>query len=100
MATEFPWPVPEQGLTILGHPTKAASRAQAATWLQTARGLNEETAADAVDGVYVANDAWFSEHIVTDMLGNQIPATFCPPSFPGAFAVTVVVIPNVYLVSP
>ncbi|BEL07817.1 hypothetical protein Q0Z83_060080 [Actinoplanes sichuanensis] len=85
--TTFPLPL-EEGLVLAGHMSKSAARNTARTWLITVRGLSEDDADDAVDGVTVAQGALWSD----EPDGNGFaPAGFVmSPDYPGATPVTVV----------
>lgn len=89
----FPTPLVDMGYGLLGWPSKAEARDLTAAWLVAERGLTESQAADAVDGVAVANDCWFSNEIPEGAPEGQIAGFVWDPVFwAEAFQVTVVMI--------
>jgi hypothetical protein len=93
--TTFPLAL-EEGLVLAGHKSKSAARTAARTWLVDVKGLSEDDADDAVDGVTVAQNAYWSDEPDNN---NFAPAGFVmSPDYPGATPVTVVHIARPFLV--
>lgn len=90
--TDFPAPVQDTGYVLAGHPTKAAARTATAAWLVSDRGLSTDAAADAVDGVYVANDCWWSNNTPEGAPPGSEAGFVMSPDYPGAIPVTVVMV--------
>lgn len=85
--TTYPFPVIDQGLCLQGHVTpKSAARTQAAEWLVSERGVSEEDAADLVDGIRVANDAYYDE----------VSGGFVSPDYPYGHVVPVTMVCGLY----
>lgn len=100
MATSFPQPLAEHGLVLDEHLEVDDARAAAAAWLTENRQVPEATAGQVTAQAQVAADAWWSDELVTDGDGNQVPACFVmSPEFDGAKPVTIVALPAEYVAS-
>jgi hypothetical protein len=90
--TDFPTPIHDTGYMLPGWPTKTSARNQTAAWLVAERGLTTDAAADAVDGVFVANDCWWSNNTPEGAPEGSEAGFVMSPDYPGAIKVTVVMI--------
>jgi hypothetical protein len=85
--TTFPLAL-EEGLVLAGAMSKSAARNAAKTWLMTVKGLTDDDASDAIDGVGVGQGAHWSDEPDND--GNAPAGFVMSPDYPGAVPVTIV----------